>query len=321
MPAVEVGSIIEYKYELISEHLTLLKDLYFQREIPIRRADVTFSAPEFFRYVFLTQTPIPFDSKTRKTISYDLGANYRVYPGTLSHWVAKDMPAIIKESFITSIDSYRQRLRIQLKEVEFPGQLTRQIFSSWANTREKLMEHNNFGRRFIKSNGIKKISEQCVVINNESISEEEKIRGIYEFVQQHMEWNGGFGYMIDESFNHIFKEKSGDAGEINLMLLSLLKDAGFDAYPVLVSTRKNGKPTSIYPILKQFNYLIVEVMLDDGERLLLDAVDPTLPIGMVSYRCLNDQAWSLRGKEGTWIDISAKKTLKIIFQEYIILIR
>ena len=311
MPAVEVGSIIEYKYEFASESNTVLEDFYFQGEIPVKWAEVNIKVPEYLEYVALAQKTLPFHIKTSTPTTYDLGVGYKKINGTIYRWVAKDMPALIEESFVTNINNHRQRIRIQLQRSKLPNSPTNEIFSSWTDTRKRLIEHSNFGDRFTKKNGIKKVSEQCPSIANLSMDKEQRVREIYQFVQQNMKWDGGFSYMVDRSFDDLFEAHTGDVGEINLMLVSLLQNAGFEAYPVLLSTRNHGKHTPVYPILKQFNYLIVEVIID-GKSILLDAVEPTLPMGMVSYRCLNGQAWSLKGMKGTWIEITPKQALKIV---------
>ena len=311
MPAVEVGSIIEYKYEMISERLTVLEDFYLQREIPIKWAEVTFEVPEFFEYVYLAQTPLLFHIKTNEAKTYNLGSEYYRVNGTKYRWVVKDVPALVRERFITTINDYRQRIRIQLRKVQFPRQPVNNVFSTWENTKKELIEGKNFGLRFLQGNGIYSVVKQCPAVRDTSMGKQQQIQAIYEFVQKNMKWDDGYGYMIDRSFEDLYESKIGDIGEINLMLLSLLKYAGFEANPVLLSTRRHGKVTPNCPVLKQFNYVIVEVMID-GKTLLLDAAYPNLPLGTVSFNCLNGKAWSLRGKEGTWIDIPVKNEIKII---------
>lgn len=311
MPAVEVGSIIEYKYEMTSKRTTLLEDFYFQREIPVKWAELNFEVPEFFEYIFLTQTSLPFHIKTQKSKSYSLGAQYKNIRGTEYQWVIKDAPAVVQEDFITTINDHRQRMSIQLKKVYFPGRAIQNIFSTWGNLRKELMESSNFGLRFTRGHDIRKVSAFCPAVGDASMDEQQRIKEIYEFVQSRIKWNGKNGYMVNQSFMSLLEAQTGDAADINLMLLALLQQAGFNANPVLLSTRKHGRPTTIYPIVKQFNYVIVEVIIDN-KILLLDAVDPTLPIGMVSFRCLNNEGWSLRGSQGTWIKIPAQKALKIV---------
>ncbi|HEY6083135.1 MAG TPA: hypothetical protein VIU45_06730, partial [Chitinophagaceae bacterium] len=82
--------------------------------------------------------------------------------------------------------------------------------------------------------------------------------------------------------------------------------AGLDASPVLLSTRENGLPGKLNPILTQFNYVVGRLDIGDSS-FLLDATDPYLPFGMLPPRCLNGQGrWMPGGKDTSrWIDIRA----------------
>ncbi len=51
-----------------------------------------------------------------------------------------------------------------------------------------------------------------------------------------------------EKLDDIFQAKSASSGELNLMLLVLLREAGVTAYPLITSTRTNGKMYEDYPL-------------------------------------------------------------------------
>ena len=65
----------------------------------------------------------------------------------------------------------------------------------------------------------------------------------------------------NDGIKKAWDKRSGNTGDINLILLSLLKEAGVIAYPCLISTRNNGKINTAYPFLDQFNALYVYVPL------------------------------------------------------------
>ena len=54
-----------------------------------------------------------------------------------------------------------------------------------------------------------------------------------------------------------YKDKTGNVAEINLMLTAMLRYAGINANPVLVSTRSNG--IALFPNRTAFNYVIAAV--------------------------------------------------------------
>ena len=82
------------------------------------------------------------------------------------------------------------------------------------------------------------------------------------------------------------EEGGGNAFEINLLLQNLLHSEGFDSYPMLLSTRDNGLATKIYPVISDFNYVIVKLDIND-KTYYLDATNPYLAFGEIPFYCLN----------------------------------
>jgi hypothetical protein len=73
-----------------------------------------------------------------------------------------------------------------------------------------------------------------------------------------------------------WNDKKGTCGEINLILVNLLKDAKLNAQPILVSTRENGTITTAVPGIDQFNKVMAHVVIDD-KTYILDATDKLTP--------------------------------------------
>jgi hypothetical protein len=63
--------------------------------------------------------------------------------------------------------------------------------------------------------------------------------------------------LCNEGVKKAYKDKTGNVAEINLMLTAMLRYAGLNANPVLVSTRSNG--IAIFPNRTAFNYVIAAV--------------------------------------------------------------
>ena len=56
----------------------------------------------------------------------------------------------------------------------------------------------------------------------------------------------------NKSVKDLLSSKTGNSAEINLFLAGMLNAAGIEAYPVITSTRSNGKIQSDYPFLQPF---------------------------------------------------------------------
>ncbi|RYD70924.1 MAG: hypothetical protein EOP53_24535, partial [Sphingobacteriales bacterium] len=96
-------------------------------------------------------------------------------------------------------------------------------------------------------------------------------------------------YVFDRITGEYKKTSKVDKGfvpDINLLLTLFLKTAGFDAFPVILSTRNNGFATAQYPLLHQYDYLVSKVELN-GENHFLDASNKVLGFGKLPYECFN----------------------------------
>ena len=123
-----------------------------------------------------------------------------------------------------------------------------------------------------------------------------------------MVWNENNSYNCEKGVKKAFKEKVGNSADINLMLVAMLRHAGLDANPIIVSTRSNG--IAIFPSRFAFNYVIVGVKLSNDENIvLLDATNKNTLPNILPLKVLN---WSGRmlmpngtSKE---VDLNPKKT-------------
>lgn len=87
------------------------------------------------------------------------------------------------------------------------------------------------------------------------------------------------------------------------MMVALLKKAGFEAYPVIISTRSNRIITDYRPVASYYNYTIAWVK-DGDKEYLLDATDPYLPAELLPARCINGRGRIIRDdKPSGWADL------------------
>ena len=74
----------------------------------------------------------------------------------------------------------------------------------------------------------------------------------FNFLKSKVKWNGFYGKYTDKGVRKAYKDRVGNVAEINLILTSMLRFAGLNANPVLVSSRGNGIP--IFPTTNGFDY-------------------------------------------------------------------
>jgi hypothetical protein len=126
----------------------------------------------------------------------------------------------------------------------------------------------------------------------------------YNLIKQAMTWNERETFYVETTIKKAFDSKTGNVADINLLLVVLLRELGYDANPVILSTRDNGRVLDNYVLLSKFNYVIAHVDMD-GKDLLLDATAMQTPAGILPMRCLNGQG-RLISKNGTrWVDLQS----------------
>ena len=111
----------------------------------------------------------------------------------------------------------------------------------------------------------------------------------------------------DTSVKNLIKNKSGNVSSTNILLHNLLQQAGIEVKPILLSTRNNGFSTKLFPVISEFNYIIVRATIN-SKTYLLHAIDKYLNFGDIPFRCLNSYGRLLDFKNGSdWIDIEPSK--------------
>ncbi|WP_188315968.1 DUF3857 domain-containing protein [Chitinophaga agrisoli] len=303
LPAVKEGSIIEYTYTTTSLNNFRLRAWDFQGEYPRLWSEYTVSIPEFFDYIFIAQgyqevkrdprkdgmKSFPFRGdiqafgmSTGQTEYSNVSANVSTY-----RWVAKDVPALKAEPFITTLDNYVGRIDFQ-RSVERPSPgVVKQVMTTWPKLSEEMMKEERYGAALDKYNGF--LNDDVETLTKGATTDEEKARRIYSFIKNNVTCTGHYArYMDKPSLKSVYTGKNGNVVDINLLLVAMLRKAHLTAYPVMLGARNEGYVNPLYPLLDRFNYTIAQVELD-GKPCYLDASYP-LGFGKLHSSCYNGHA-------------------------------
>ncbi|MGK6351176.1 DUF3857 domain-containing protein [Parapedobacter sp. DT-150] len=303
LPNVKEGSIIEFRYTIESDFIFTLRGWTFQSDIPTLWSEYNIRIPEYFNYkvnlngYWPVETPI----KKQENKSYVAGlastAQYTKY-------VARAIPALKDEPYVTTLDDYRAKIEFELQGTRFPNEPYQDYTGNWPKIINGLMTDENFGQYINKRAQAKSLLEGAPFSG--TASELAKIKQLYHYVTANVKWNEEHSLYTDHlSPKTLFEKRAGNSSDINLALISLLKAADITVYPVLVSTRENGAHPG-YPNISKFNN-VVALAVYDSTALLLDACDPLMPMGMLSFPNLVHQGFLLDmdKEEGQWISLEA----------------
>jgi hypothetical protein len=179
----------------------------------------------------------------------------------------------------------------------------------WKSAREGLLAQEYFGLAYLNENNW--LEDTVAHLTKGLVGAEEKARSCYRWVRDNFKCTDQSEIYLTNglSLKNIFQNKKGSVSDINLLLIAILRKAGIQANPVLLSWRTSGAIYFDYPILHKFNYLIVEANLMD-KRVLLDAAEPLLGFGLLHPECYNGPAWVIEQEQVRKLNLSADDYLE-----------
>ncbi len=226
-------------------------------------SEYNLNLPQFLDYTFLSQgfqTFIIKDKKDRTdnfivTDASGSGASERTSftsGVTLYRWAMKDIPEMKIENFTSSINNYKAKIEFQLSAFKHPLNY-RSVMGSWEQLSKDLLEDDDFGKNLSTPNAW--LSDVVKPLLQGAATEIEKAQRIYAFMRDNITCTSYYGLYTSQPLKNILKNKNGRVSEINLLLTAMLRYAGIEAHPVILSTKENGFTSAIYPLIISFRRL------------------------------------------------------------------
>jgi uncharacterized protein DUF3858/transglutaminase superfamily protein/uncharacterized protein DUF3857 len=309
MPGVKAGSIIEYSYTIISPFVRSLPYWKFQNnDYPCLWSELDIEIPSLLSYsiqkhgydnFFINQSKegaknYPVSNTVGNSSTYGQGQErMMVSVNTLScRWVMKDVPALNisdDEKYISSPVNYIDKMEFQLYKVYSGegGQEGYDYVKDWKNASATLLNESGFGG--VLNVDFSWVKDKLAHITEGSANKLEEAKKIYYYLNDNYTCTNRNTKYASKSLVDVFNAKSGNDAEINLLLLSLLKEAQIKSDPVIINTRQNGYTTNTHSRLDQFNYVICKATIN-GQAYYLDASNPLLGFGKLADYCYNGYA-------------------------------
>jgi hypothetical protein len=271
LPNVKVGSIIEYKYVLRSENLVKFPDFDVQFSIPVDYFYYKTQIPEFYIYKPILIGGIPLETESKFTgasqsfdNAYSQTSSFN-YKQIETFYKGKDVPALKEEPYINNLENYRGSIQQELERVRLPDQPVKDYSLTWEGVAKTIFKDDSFGKQL--NQGSLFTDDLNKLLSNVE-DKKERLNLIFTYVKNRMNWNEINSCYTEKGVEKAYKDQTGNVAEINFILINMLRAAGIEANPVLVSTIQNGLP--VYPTRTGFNYVIVAAEID-GKKTLLDA--------------------------------------------------
>ncbi|MBS1918570.1 MAG: DUF3857 domain-containing protein [Bacteroidetes bacterium] len=312
-PQIKEGSIIEYRYRIKSTfNRDDIRSWDFQGKYPILWSEYKVTIPPVYNYKILKQGDFAYniDSVGKMKRNYtvletsglakDVGLIYNITgDAVVEKWVIKNIPGFKTEEYIFSPDNYIPKISFQLYEIH-GSKDTIKIEKNWDSTSAILLRDPDFGKSFIEEKPWLQDDMHKLLSDSNEFA---KAKKIFEFIRDNFLCTDSNALYLSAPLKSIYEERKGTVADLNILLTALLINQGYDAHPVLLSTREHGKTVEGHAILDQYNYVVSEMNLN-GITYLLDASVKKMGFGKLPEKCYNGSAWVI-DKNAKQVKLSA----------------
>lgn len=255
-PNVKNGSVIEYQYEVTSPFLFIVPEILIETDTPSLYTEYVLDSPSNIAYnVNYTGSLSPKHRLVEEKMIY--GTSYRTY-----RFGYENVKGFKTEKFISNDRNYRTKISAELHSTNFKE--LKLYSSSWEQIKQRLYENEDFGGELKKT----KLAKENMPANISGISDEiEKANLIFNYVKNTFTWNKDRGIYTEDGIKKMIETKTGNAAEINLFLVMLLREAGIKADPLAISTVSNGLINIASPNVSNLNFVIAAIQTKEGFHL------------------------------------------------------
>lgn len=287
LPNIQDGAVIEYSYKIVTRNVVNLT-YFLEYSIPVVYQEYNLEYPDDRLTYHFNNTGNIITPKYHVSSNENrLGALYNIF-----RFGYENMKPVQKEKFVKDIDRYRGKVKPELKQ--YKGKYF--IYTDakdWNEVAVQLDRNEEFGG-FLKDNVSNILPEQL----KNGYNSVEKADKIFSFVKENYKWDRKDAILTTQSLKQLLKTKSGNSAEINLLLIMLLRHAGIEANPLLISTVDNGILNIGSPGLSNLNFVLASVKIN-GQTYFYDATSFSSRVNILPERDWNDFGILMEKSKGT----------------------
>lgn len=303
IPNVKVGTVIEYKYKILSDLYFNIKDWSAQQSIPTLYTEYNITVPEYFKFNLDVRGTERLESKDEsESVNLNVGNQLLQCSGRHLCFIGRNLPALRDDDYIWCVRDYSTQVNFELGGLEFPGALYKSFTQTWENVDKALLDDSEFGGQLKMRNPYR---EEMATLNLDKLnSTDEKICAIYTFLKSKIAWNEEYALYGGKS-KKAAKEGIGNNAEINFILMSMLRDANIPCYPVVMSRRSMGILPYTHPSAQKLNTFIVGIANTDSTLVYLDGSVRDGYLNVLPPVLMVDRARVMMSEnKGVWVDLS-----------------
>ena len=302
LPAITDSSVVEVFYTVKSPFFFNLTGWQFQSDIPKLQSKFKALIPGNFTYnrSLIGSLKLATNSSQIKKRCFNVTGYAQPSDCEDLVYEMKDIPAFVEEKYMTSDKNFKSKIKFELEKTTWFNGVIQNYTTTWDAVDKELKYDKNIGRQFKKSD----VVESLIPSEIREIKDElERAKATFYFIQKYFSWNEKYSIFKNVNIKEAVSEKVGNVSEINISLTNALIATKLNAEIVMISTRENGFPTRLYPVMSDFNYIISKVKIND-KTYFLDATDKLVSFGILPFRCLNSYGRAIDFQNPSdWIDI------------------
>lgn len=264
-PSVQVGAILDYRYELRFDSFFYLEPWYFSEDVPVRYAEVIFKAPSDLELKTWGRTPA--EAKFQDEVDRNhQGLKLRVW--------GENLPSVPDDPFGPPFTDLAAQML--LLPTAYAGSYGREpLLESWSKACELIGRYAYEPARR-KDAGVAKQARELAAAG----TPREKSLALFRWVRDEIvtEPDRGVNLRADSTLAKVLADRKGDRAEKALLLQAMLQAVKIDSRLVWAADRGHGAIDMELPNPQWFDTVFVLVELDGG-RVFLDPSDGALGFG------------------------------------------
>lgn len=276
LPAVKKGSIIDFEYTITSPFVWDIDELVFQYGIPLMQATAEIRTPGIALFKKIFKNGDKIEKTVESKTDHRLGMKVNIHK-----FRVENMPGLKSEKYVDNVKNYRTGVLLELVYIRSANGDHKQFSIKWKDVVKTIAESEDYERKMNIDRFFKDDIDALIKSETDSL---EIVKKIFDHVKDQIKWNGFYGKYFQNGIRDAYQDHKGNSADINLSLISMLRYAGIEAYPVAISTRKNLKP--LFPTLDQLNYVIAMAEVDN-KTYFMDATDTYSKLNLLPIRDYN----------------------------------
>lgn len=316
LPAVKEGTVIEYHYKLYSDYFSHIDNWMMQEELPMLYNQYKITIPHVFiynielrgkDYIQVKQRDSSIHATEREGGSAGVSKDF-IVSAQETTFTSRNLPAIRQdEPYCWCPEDYKVQVSFDLQGTQFTPNEYKPYSQKWEDVDNQLLkpENTQFGKYLSFTNPFRPETKQAY---NSEMSFEEKIICAFQILKKKMAWNGRY-QLYSKELEKVIPKGNGSNADLNFILISILKDFGLEAYPVVLSRRSSGMLPYNFPSLQKLNTFIVAVYdINKQKYVFLDGSMDVPALNILPLELSVNKARILSPKEKEekkWVNVMA----------------